>query len=135
MIETDDGIKFGGYIEAPIDKLNKFIEDKNIFLFTFKDNEPKKFDIIYRNRAFGSFKVLPNAEERLFQFGLSDIVINKSNSKNKSECKEDNSHYYYSKKDGKVLIGRKTFKVKHIQVFQMKFKEGMTNDEREIMKQ
>ena len=49
MIETEDRIKFGGYIEKEIDEIddiNRKIQDPNIFLFSFKDNELNKYDIL-----------------------------------------------------------------------------------------
>ena len=58
LIETDDGIKFGGYVE-----------NENTFLFTFKDNQPQKFDILEKGRGF---KLFPANEKTLFIFGNGD---------------------------------------------------------------
>ena len=45
MIETEDGIQFGGYIEKQIDKIDGKIEDSNTFLFSFKDNKIMKYSL------------------------------------------------------------------------------------------
>ena len=45
LIETDDNIKFGGFISSKIDGYYNYISDENAFVFTFKDNNPMKFDI------------------------------------------------------------------------------------------
>ena len=46
LIETDENIKFGGFISSKIDKYYPyFISDENAFVFTFKDNKPMKFNI------------------------------------------------------------------------------------------
>ena len=45
LIETDDNIKFGGFISSKINKIEDYISDENAFVFTFKDNKPMKFDI------------------------------------------------------------------------------------------
>ena len=47
LIETDDNIKFGGFISSKIDKYYPpyFVYDEKAFVFTFKDNKPMKFNI------------------------------------------------------------------------------------------
>ena len=65
LIETDDGIKFGGYVEKQIDKVNEMTEDENIFLFTFKHNQPKKFDIVDKSNGF---KLFDKTFEQSFDF-------------------------------------------------------------------
>ena len=108
MIETDDGIKFGGYVE-----------DENTFLFTFKDNQPKKCDILNKNKGFNLYRA---NYKTLFEFGNGDIVIFKSNVNKNSECHQNNDNYDYKGIENS-LIGRKHFRIKHIQVFQMKLSE------------
>ena len=76
LIETDDGIKFGGYVEKEIDKVNEMIEDENTFLFTFKDNNPKKFDILDKSKGF---ILNDKSDYQLFSFGNCDILVYKSN--------------------------------------------------------
>ena len=52
LIETDDGIKCGGYVQSEITGVEKWIEDPHAFVFTFREGTGEKFDILNKSEAF-----------------------------------------------------------------------------------
>ena len=79
LIETEDNIKFGGFISSKIDKYHPIpISDENAFVFTFKDNKPMKFNI-KKDRKDRAFKLFEKSDDRLFLIGNGDIRIYKQN--------------------------------------------------------
>ena len=80
LIETEDNIKFGGFISSKIDKIRKFISDENAYVFTFKDNNPMKFDI-NKYRKYDAFYLFNKLNYCLFEIGYEDIFIFKHNQK------------------------------------------------------
>ena len=116
MIETNDRKKFGGYIEKGIDKTNEIIEDSNSFLFTFKNNQPNIFYVMDKSKGF---VLRDKLNDELFSFGMNDIKVYKQNIHYDSVCYQNDYNFNYNETEN-ALIGRKEFKIKHIQVFQMK---------------
>ena len=119
LIETDENIKFGGFISSKIYKYY-FISDENSFLFTFKDNKPMKFDIKKDMKNY-VFLLLKKSDDRLFLIGYDDIYIRKQNIKSTIFQNEDLSSFDYQGID-KALIGKTgfwCFSPKRIMVFQM----------------
>ena len=124
LIETDDNIKFGGFISSKIDKIKKTISDSNAFLFTFEDNKPMKFDILKdkKNCAFGLWN---KSSDGLFDIGNQDILIYKQNWVESSIYQEDRSSFDYQGIEN-ALIGKTvydismSFEPNRILVIQMK---------------
>ena len=119
IIETDDGITFGAYVD-----------DSNTFLFTFKEKEGEKFETLNETMKFHLMK---QSECELFTFGWNDIVVMKSDIEIKSTCSQ-NEYYNYKGKQC-ALIGRKEFIPKHIQVWKMIETEETKKKKKEIEKQ
>ena len=134
LIETNDGIKFGGFISKEIDKMadlkvvnNVFkwenhISDSNAFLFTFKDNNPMKFNIKKdKNNDEITFYLFLKEDDWLFQFGYHDIYISKQNTK--SSIYQDMYCSFNYEGNENALIGKTgkyCFTPKRILVMQMK---------------
>ena len=111
LIEDKEGQKFGGYINAKIDRCHNgsgdawqqqnLVSDPNAFVFSLKSNgrlpHPMKFDIIDQSTAF---LLNLTGEGWLFIFGRNyqsplkwcDIAIDKQN-KTTSYCKNNNFQY------------------------------------------
>ena len=51
------------------------MEDENTFLFTFKDNQPKKFDILDKSNGF---ILNDKSEYELFSFGIKNMAVMKN---------------------------------------------------------
>ena len=111
LIETDDGIKFGCYIDATIDNWRREVARNNVkgvyddkaFLFTFKDNNPKKVCLKSSNRNDVFFLYKPE-ENRLFWVGIYAIGIMKYGNRCQV-CQESDDIFYF---DGgrNMMIGR-----------------------------
>ena len=110
------------------------IKDEDTFLFTFKDNQPKKFDILDKSNGF---KLFDKSDRDLFSFGFYDILVYKSDVDNyycywSPSCFQNNNNYDYNKEKD-ALIGKEEFKIKQIQVFQMKENEEMKQQKKMII--
>ena len=118
LIQTDDNIKFGGFISSKIYKYNPyFIYDEKAFVFTFKDNKPMKFDI-KKDKKYDAFYLCDKSHFGLFQIGY-DIDIYKQNKKSHILQEERSSFDYQGIEN--ALIGKTGyFWPKRIKVFQMK---------------
>ena len=76
LIENDRNIKFGVFISSRTEKIDyEWISDENAFAFTFRNNNPMKFDII-KERSEGIFN-FDDGSKRLFEVGCDDISIGK----------------------------------------------------------
>ena len=128
LIETNDKIKFGGFVSSKIDKIvhnddNKienYISDSNSFIFTFKDNKPMKFDIKKDNKYY-SFRLYNEFSNRLFGIGYNDIVICKQYKKSTIYQFEYSSYDYQGIEKAVIgKIGYQIFSPKRILVIQMR---------------
>ena len=130
LIETENDIKFGCYVDGKIDKYyyydngsDSIISCLNSFVFTFKNNTIEKFDI-KKDKSKYAFYLYPKSSEILFEFGYNDISIRKDNNSFKCSCiyqEEDSSFDYKGKENALIgIIGSDCFKPKRIVVIQMK---------------
>ena len=125
LIETEDNIKFGGFISSKIDKIYskpkwEKISDENAFIFTFKDDKLMKFDI-KKDKTNDVFWLWDNSYDILFKIGFIDIIIGKQN-KESSICQNDYCQFDY-KENKNALIGKTgtdSCKQKRILVIQMR---------------
>ena len=89
LIEIDDGYKIGGFISNEIDKVSIFdvnrriwvdsIVDKNAFIFTFKNDEPKKFKMKENGNNWSFFLYSQNdSAQLLFAIGGGDLIVNEN---------------------------------------------------------
>ncbi|EDR28973.1 hypothetical protein EDI_064530 [Entamoeba dispar SAW760] len=85
--KNSDGNKFGGYVNAKIDKFDDYINDSKSFLFSIESKGRiqgmNKFDIKQPQYAFYVGK---QSDDYLFEFGVGDIRVYKENNKTKSSC-------------------------------------------------
>ncbi|BFU25821.1 trichohyalin, putative [Entamoeba histolytica] len=121
IIEDTKGNKFGGYVNSKIDKVDGFINDSQSFVFSLESKGRMegmmKFDIKEPEFAFCLFNQSYN---RLFKFGLGDILVLKENYKTKSWCKQQSFEY---KGISNALCGKQfpeRFTPKRIIVIEMK---------------
>ncbi|BFU26084.1 trichohyalin, putative [Entamoeba histolytica] len=118
IIEDTEGNKFGGYVNEKIDKVDSWISDLHLFVFSLESKGRiegmKKFDI---KRPQHSFKLHNKSHNCLFSFGLGDIVVYKENNKTKSYCYQFSFEY---KGNENALCGKEHFTPKRIIVIQMK---------------
>ena len=123
IIEDTEGNKFGGYIDAIINKIFekpdwKRITDPKSFVFSLESNGRlkgmKKFDIKEPRYAFYLFnKSLPG----LFSIGDDDIIIYKKGSGRKHYCLQRSFAY---ERNQNTLCGKEYFELKQFIVIQMK---------------
>ena len=112
------GITFGGYCHTPITEIGKRMEDNSSFLFTFKDNKPKTFEIIQETEGI---KINSSDDKELFSFGTTDIQVLKLKQSSRTSggsCKQ-NPKYYNYKGEKSALNGTVSFQIKSLHVFQM----------------
>ena len=118
IIEDTEGNRFGGYIDATIDKIG-WIEDSKSFIFSIESkgrlNSMKKFNIRKPEFAFCLYK---KSYERLFEIGLEDIHIFKKGSRYGKHYCEQNSFNY--ERNQNTLCGKEYFGIKRFTVIQMK---------------
>ena len=128
LIENEYGIRYGGFIYSTINKYETYnaetwkvegLNDPESFVFTFKDNQPMKFELKEDKKNEPIFHLCDSIVDPLFAFGY-DIWIGKKNIK--SYCQQsENSNYDY-KGNEKVLIGitgiENKFDIKRIIVIQ-----------------
>ena len=122
LIESDDNIKFGGFISSKIDEYEKWISDENAFLFTFKDNNQMKFDIKKDMKKDDEFFVFHKSSNNLFQIGYHDIWICKQYGDSEIHQNGFKSSFDYQGIEN-ALIGKTgdyCISPKRIMVFQMK---------------
>ena len=80
LFETTDYKRFGFYLNAFVDEIDKYIEDSNAFLLSFKDNNSlQKYKI---NEPSNALKICQNDSDDLFIIGRNDVVIKKNQKKN-----------------------------------------------------
>ena len=124
LIETDENIKFGGFISSKINKYYDWvndiesISDKNAFIFTFNQNKQLKFDIKkeYWNHSFQLYK---KSNDVLFQFGNKDFSIEKEDCNYSFVCQNSKCYFDYLDYEN-ILIGKCSFiKIKSLYVIQM----------------
>ena len=115
MIESND-IYFGGYSNAKVKKNGDYIVDSQSFLFTFKDNEAMKFDLL-PNRQTHSFCMYPSHEKLLFTYGLNDLHIYKQMSR--IICKQTQTSSYNYNGIENALIGKASDIYSRIIVYQL----------------
>ena len=125
IIQTEDGIKFGGYINSLIDKYrdqtddSTIISDPNAFLFTFRENKQQKFDI-KEEHSKTAFYLYPKEHERLFWIGTIDIGIRKKN--DQCQCGEGLKSFENNYQQNSLIgrSGKRCFTATKIVVCQMK---------------
>ena len=120
LIEDTNGNKFGGYLNVKVDKFYpSCISDSSSFVFSFKSNQMKKFDISPSQSAFYLYPKTNNGN--LFGFGNGhDLSVWVENRKSESYCYQ--SSYNYSREQ-KALCGTNypdRFTPKRFIVIQMK---------------
>ena len=111
LITDENKSTFGCYLKEEITTCDKYIEDKNAFIFGLEPNI--RFNIIESQNAF----YLHNqSEEYLFKVGQSDIIVAKENIKIKSQCIQQSFEY-----DGitNAICGEQKFIPNQIIVIQM----------------
>ena len=119
LIETNENIKFGGFISSKINKINTFIGDEKVFIFTFKDNKPMKYDIKKEKKSI-AFCLWNTLNDYLFNIGNHDIDISKDN--NLSSIFQNQTSSFDYKENEKALIGKTGWfcvEIKRILVIQM----------------
>ena len=128
IIEDTKGNKFGGYIDATIDKIRYYgradtiITDSKSFVFSLESNgrldDMKKFNIKYPEDAFFLYN---KSHDRLFGIGYCDIVIFKKGSEYKPYCIQSSFNYEGMRN---TLCGKEyssnPFELKQFIVIQMK---------------
>ena len=77
IIENENGIKFGGYIENIIENVNQRQEDENTFLFSRNFNVAVKYEMKENRTNEISFRLFENWSEKLFAFGNNQYVLTK----------------------------------------------------------
>ena len=111
LIETETGIRYGGFVYSMIDKYRTIdeegkthgIEDPQSFLFSFKDNKSLKYDMREDKKNKSSFFLYKEDDTRLFVFGKSDIWVGKKEFK--ACCKQNEESYYDYQGNEKALTG------------------------------
>ena len=125
MIETTEKKRFGCYINNSIDKIGKFIDDKNAFIFTMNDII-EKYPIKDHGNAI---QVFDTVNENLFSIGYqwstqswnADILIRKKETKGKCHCLQSSFNYQW--KENALIQRSGDFEVERIVVIQMIGKE------------
>ena len=119
LIQIEDGTRFGGYTTEDWKPVNKFLKffgkkfgkiDKSAFMFNLDTN--KKFVVKNNNKA-----IAPDYSNVL-TFGDNDLTIVDKFFRSESKCDFPKSY------QGKILEltnGRRTFKVREIEVFRVHF--------------
>ena len=121
LIETTDGIKFGGFVSVKINKIDKFIYGENVFAFTFNNNNFRKFEVKPEKKE-APFYVYKDSSEWFFEIGYYDIIMRKKNIRS-SVYQDSKSSFDYGWWDKAALIGKKgtmCFSTKRILVIQMR---------------
>ena len=97
IIEDTNNNKFGGYVNAKIEKYNCCHQDKNAFLFSLKSNGRlngmMKFEI-QEQSAQSAFWLGKKNDSPLFYFGGGVIYLYKESAKTSSYCQQ--SDYYFN---------------------------------------
>ena len=138
-IEDENDNDFGAYISTPISNhwnssLSTEIQqnqiDKNAFVFSLKSNErlsqPTKFDIIPYYSPY-PFNLFSGDDWILFSVGGNDIVVSKKDSNIPCVCKQ--SYFNYQEHEN-ILTGNNQFTIKRFQVWKMKSKQQIHEEER-----
>ena len=129
--EANENIKFGGYIQSVISKINSnlvntptfWIPDGNCFVFRCNnaDGEMKQYDLRGEGGRY-AFKLYSNTSSKLFKIGKKDIDIRKE--KFSSYCYQtEKSSFDYGMKYN-CLVENVAFTPKRIVVIQMKIEDN-----------
>ena len=130
MIETEDNIRYGGFVHPAIDNYQTFdkegkrhgIVDPQSFVFSFKNNKPMKYEMEEDKKNESVFLLYDNDNPTLFSFGHHDILIKKKGIK--SWCQQDGYSYYDYQENWKALTGKEgrtnSFDIKRIVVIEFK---------------
>ena len=119
LIQIEDGTRFGGYTTEDWKPVNKFLKffgkkfgkiDKSAFMFNLDTN--KKFVVKNNNNA-----IAPDYSNVL-TFGDNDLTIVDKFFRSESKCDFPKS---YQGKNLELTNGRRTFKVREIEVFRVQF--------------
>ena len=121
LIDTvinDKLITFGCYIDAEITDIQTCITDPKLFIFSLKDGELMKYEIL-SEKANEAFVVFHKDQRRLFNIG-NDIYIRKLPYYS-SVIQTENSCFDYGLDENAILgiTGHKCFIPKRILVVQM----------------
>ena len=126
IVEDTEGNKFGGYIDAKIDKYwdwdtgTRCITDSKSFVFSLESNgrlnSMKKFNIEDPEYAFYLFN---KSDDYLFEIGTGDISIYKKGSR-KHYCEQYSFNYEGNQNTLCGKVRPKTFELKQFTVIQMK---------------
>ena len=129
IIESENGIKFGGYINSTIDKYS--ISNPESFLFTFKYNKPMKYPIRESLKEKSIFTLYEDWNNELFSFG-NDLIIMKTNSQKQSIIHQRNI-LFEDNDEKNALIGssksNKSYEIKRIVVLQFR---SLTEEEKRL---
>ena len=130
----------GGYVKEIIDKMKwkefnvskgESIADKNAFLFTFLNGNSFSFPIV-KEMHEKAFTLYRKDSPLLFDFGNSDIVVTKSDYKQRNFCAKNAYNYLNGYKEIDILeeSGKENpFDVEQIVVVQMKQRIVVENEE------
>ena len=132
LIETENDIRYGGFIYSKIDKYRTVdeegnthgVEDSQSFLFSFKDNKSMKYEMKEHKKNESTFLLYDEDDDRLFIFGECDIWVGKKG--RKAYCKQNEESLYDYQGNENALTGTENgdkFDTKRIVVYQFKSKE------------
>ena len=128
VIEDTNNNKFGGYLNATINQVDKLINDPNSFKFSLKSNNRikgmMKFEI-QSSYSQNAFKLYNKSNDLIFAFGNLSLWLKKENKKSDSKCYQHNDRYNYHGTTNAFLENNRienevTFTPKRFVVIQMK---------------
>ena len=116
-ITLDNGIKFGCYVNALIDRVDDYIVDTNAFVYTYKDDNPRKFHCIDFKAKY-AFHLPSQNQPELFLCGYYDLWLEKGG---KLSCEQSTQSTFNYRGENQLVnaIGRSMFTVKRICAYQM----------------
>ena len=135
LIETSFDIVFGCYICNTIDSIDKYIQYAHSLLFTFKDNDEIK---ICERKNFGKnvIKVYNKNDEKLVEFGNSEIVIMKEGKASLCQQQSNSVFNYHNENDRIVGVNLSdSFIPNRIQIIQFEESDEQKNARIEIEKE
>ena len=124
VFESEEGDRFGYFMNTKMTQIGKYVEDKNGFLFIMKE-DMIKLDFNSGNKP-GDNAILVHypQKEELITIANNNIIIMKGKNK-QSKCKSLSK--FDCEKDFKLLShNRQTFTLKRIVVLQCKESEEMS---------
>ena len=115
ILINDSKEKFGYFIPNQINKIGKYVESDNCFIYSF--NYQETYTI--KDRRY-SICIHNDNDDKLLTIGKEDIILYKQEKKNKSYCKQTSFDYG---KEKNVLVGKEgknnPFDPKRIVIFQL----------------